>query len=109
LDRNTEVRAFLDEYRQAHEQKDLNRLSALYVKFTPRQRDALRAYLDNAIDLKVDLEDLEIEPSDSDIVISCTRRDSFKDGESGKRQRLEVHLTQLLVREGEKWKIADER
>lgn len=104
-----EVQTFLDEYKQAHEQKNLQRLSVLYVEFTPRQRDALQAYLDNAAELTVELKDVEIERSENDLVISCTRRDSFKDAETGKRQHLEVHLTQLWVREGDKWKIADER
>jgi len=108
-DSNVEVRELLDEYRQAHEQKDLNRLAALYVSFTARQREAVRAYLEGATELTVDLQDVQLEVSDQDIVVSCTRRDSFIDRRSRKHQHLEIRLTQLLVREGGKWKIADER
>jgi TolB-like protein/ketosteroid isomerase-like protein len=108
-DHKAEVGQLLQEYRRAHEQKDVDGLAALYTSLTNRQRNALHAYLDNAIDLRVELDDVRIETSDQDIVVSCTRRDHFKDRESGKTARLEIRVTQLWVHEGGTWKIADER
>lgn len=101
-----EVIEFLEEYRRAHEQKDLDRLAALYVSLSARQREALRAYLDTADRLTVELADVRIEPHEYDVAVSYTRRDRFVDRESGKAQRVEVRLTKILVREGGKWKIA---
>ena len=44
----SEVREVLEDYRHLLERKDLDKLAALYVRFTDRQREALRAYFDNA-------------------------------------------------------------
>jgi uncharacterized caspase-like protein/TolB-like protein len=108
-DVTTEVRRVLEEYRRAHELKDLDRLAALYVSFSERQRKALREYLDNARDLTVELSDISVQPHEKDMVVSFTRRDHFVDKESGKPVRLEVRLTKVLVRENGQWKIAGAR
>jgi uncharacterized caspase-like protein len=107
--RKAEILGLLQEYRRAHQQKNMEGVAALYVSVSKRQRDALRAYLENAVNLTVELDDVEIEASDEDLVVSCTRRDRFMDRASGKPARLEIRLTQLWVREDGKWKIADER
>jgi TolB-like protein/ketosteroid isomerase-like protein len=105
-DTTADVLAALEEYRRALEHKDLDALAALYVAFPDRQREALRAYLANAADLKVGIADVEVAPRGSEVAVSFTRRDQFIDQESGKPARLEVRLTKIFVRAGGKWKIA---
>jgi TolB-like protein/ketosteroid isomerase-like protein len=100
------VRALLQDYREALEHKDLDRLAALYVSFSPQQRSALRDYLQNAIDFSVEVSDVTVVPHERDVAVAYTRRDHFVDRESGKTVRLEVRLTKIVVREGGKWKIA---
>jgi uncharacterized caspase-like protein/TolB-like protein len=101
-----EALATLEEYRQALEDKDLNKLAGLYAAFSERQREALRAYLDNAAALKVEIADVEVELRGNTVAVSFTRRDQFIDQQSGKLTRLEVRLTKIFVRDGGKWKIA---
>ena len=108
-DVEAEVRAFLEEYRRAHEQKDLERLANLYVSFSERQRNALRVYLDNANGLVVEVTDVSIEPREHEVAVSYTRRDRFVDRESGKPTQVEVRLTKVLVRDNGKWRIAGGR
>ncbi len=103
---DVEVKEVLDEYRGALQQKDLDRLGTLYVAFSPRQRDALREYLQNAAGLIVELSDITVAPHGDGVAVSYTRRDRFIDTASGKPQRLEVRLTKILVRDNGQWKIA---
>ena len=106
---SAEIRAVLEAYRRALEQKDLYRLAALYVAFPERQREALRTYLDNAVDFAVEFADVAIAPHGGDMAVSYTRRDRFVDKASGKSVRLEVRLTRVLVHEGGTWKITGGR
>lgn len=106
---DADVTAFLEAYRRAHEQKDLDRLASLYVSFSVRQRDALQAYLDSAVDLVVEITDVTIEHLGDRVSVSYTRRDRFVDRESDKPTRVEVRLTKTLVRDGGAWKIAERR
>jgi hypothetical protein len=101
-----EVLAVLEEYRQALEEKAIDRIAALYSSFSARQRDALRGYLDAATDLSVELDDVSVTPHGVDLMVAFTRRDSFTDRESEKPVRLEVRLTKTLVRLDGAWKIA---
>jgi uncharacterized caspase-like protein/ketosteroid isomerase-like protein len=103
---DAEVREVLEEYRGALQQKDLDRLAALYVTFSPRQREALREYLQNAAGLIVELSDVTVAPHSDGVAVSYTRRDRFIDTVSGKPQRLEVRLTKILVRDNGQWKMA---
>ena len=57
-----EVRQVIEAYRDALEHKDLDRLVGLYLSFSARQREALRAYLDNATGLTVEMSDITVEP-----------------------------------------------
>ena len=100
---------FIETYRAALEAKNLDQLVALYVSFSDRQRDALRAYLQNATGLRVTLSDVTVEPRGNEIAISYTRRDRFIDQQSGKPQSLEVRLTKILVREQGTWKFSGGR
>jgi ketosteroid isomerase-like protein len=97
----------LEEYRVALENKDLDQLAALYVTFSDRQRQALRAYMENAAGLIVELSDVTVAPLGDAIAVTYTRRDHFIDRESGKPQRLEVRLTKILVPDSGGWKITD--
>jgi TolB-like protein len=105
----TEVRQVIEAYRSALEHKDLPRLEALYTAFSARQREALRAYLENATGLTVTFSDVTIEPRGDEVAVSYTRRDQFVDKESAKPQHLEVRLTKILVRENGTWKISGGR
>lgn len=96
----------LEEYRQALEQKDLDRVAQLYETFSDRQRKALRTYLDNAVHLEVEIVDIQVEMHGGRVAVSFTRRDRFIDRASGKPTRLEVRLTKIFVRWGGKWVIA---
>jgi TolB-like protein len=100
-----QVRAFLDRYRQALEQKNVDDVAKLYVSFSPRQREALQGYLATAKDLAVELDDVTITPHDAGVAVSFTRRDHFTDAQSGRPVRLEVRLTKVLVQEHSDWKI----
>ena len=105
-DVDTQVLEVLEEYRGALQQKDLDRLAALYVTFTARQRDALHEYLQNAAGLIVELSDVSVVKHTDGVAVSYTRRDRFIDTVSGKPQRLEVRLTKILVRDNGQWKMA---
>lgn len=100
------VRQMLESYRAALERKDLDGLSALYVSFPARQREALRTYLESAAGLQVELADIIIEPRGADVAVTYTRRDRFVDKDSAKPQRLEVRLTKILVLENDNWKFS---
>jgi uncharacterized caspase-like protein/TolB-like protein len=104
-----EAEQLLEAYRRALEDKDVDRLAALYVSFSPRQRDAVRVYLENATGLTVEFSDVAVEPRGNDLAVTYTRHDRFVDRESDKAQRLEVRLTKILVREKGQWKIAGGR
>lgn len=106
VDPTAEVQQLLETYRGALERKDLDALAALYRYFSARQREALRVYLENASDLRVELADVAIEPRGADVTVTYTRRDRFVDKESAKPQRLEVRLTKILVREQGAWKFS---
>ncbi len=100
-----EVRALLEEYREGHERKQIDRLANQWVDFSGRQREALRRYLDQADDLTLELSDLAIEPHEKDVTVAFTRVVRFVDRESGKPVRLELRQRMVLVRFNDKWKI----
>lgn len=100
-----EVRALLEEYREGHEKKQIDRLADQWVAFSTRQREALRRYLDQADDLTLELSDLAIEPHEQDVTIAFTRIVRFVDRESGKPVRLELRQRMVLVRLNDRWKI----
>jgi TolB-like protein len=109
LDVAAQVRRVLEEYRVALQTKNLDRLAAVYMSFSSRQRAAVRAYLENAVGLTVEFSDFEIEPRGPEVVVSYTRRDHFTDRVSAKTQALEVRLTKIMVHQNGQWKIASGR
>jgi uncharacterized caspase-like protein len=105
LDLDSQVRRLLDEYREGHEFKQIDRLANQWVSFSERQREALRRYLDQADDLTLELNDVAIEPHEEDVTVAFTRVVRFVDRESGKPVRLEIRQRMVLVRQSEQWKI----
>lgn len=99
------VRKLFEEYQQALQAKDVDHLATLYVSFSARRREALRAYLDNAKDYEAEIADVTVVPHGNETAVSYTRRDRFVDRGTGKPINLEVRLTRIVVREGGKWKI----
>ncbi len=100
-----EVRALLERYRLALQQKDLDAVAALSVSFSDRQRAALRAYFANADNFVVEIADVTVTRGDDGVTVSFLRRDRFDDAESGRPVRLEVRLTKMVVQEQATWKI----
>ncbi len=100
-----QVRAVLEDYRRALEEKNVDRVATLSAAFSARQRAALQGYLQTATDLRVELTDVALIPHETGVVASFTRRDQFIDRETGKPVRLEVRLSKILVRENGTWKI----
>lgn len=103
---DAEVIAVLEQYRRAHETRDIDALAQLYVSFSERQREALREYLSSAEDLHVELTDVRVETTNGGVTVTYTRRDRFRDRESGRPVELEVRLTKILVRHGGAWRFA---
>jgi uncharacterized membrane protein len=99
------VQALLERYRHAVEVKNVDEVAQLYVAFSERQREALRAYLATANDLTVELADVSITAHESGMAVSFTRSDHFTDVKSNRPVRLEVRLTKVLVQENSTWKI----
>lgn len=100
-----DVRALVERYRRAVQEKNLDAVAASYVDFSDRQRTALANYFGNATDLQVEIADLRLTPHDDGIAVSFVRRDRFTDASSGRPVRLEVRLTKIVVRDQDTWKI----
>ncbi len=101
-----EAQSLLERYRQALVNKDVEAFARLYVDFPAQRRATLARYLGNAVDLRVEIEDVRVEAHGQDVVISFLRRDRFIDRESGKAVTLEVRLTRRLVHTAQGWLIA---
>ena len=104
-DAETEIKQVLGAYTRAYQEKDLESLQKLYVSLPPSQVEALRAYLNNATDLSVELDDVNVEAQEGKASVSYTRRDHFTEKASGKKINLEVRLKKTFVREEGKWKF----
>lgn len=95
----------LEEFRAALEAKDLERLARVYATFSPRHRDALRAYFENAADLRVEISDVTLDEQANGVLVSYTRRDRFVDRQSDKAVQLEARLAKLFVHDHGTWKV----
>lgn len=105
-DTEVAVRQLLEEYRQALEAKNLDRLEKIYVDFPGGRREALRQYLEGTHNLSVQIGDVVISPHGGDIIVSYTRTDKFVDRQSGRPVQLEVRLTRAVSLTPGGWKIA---
>jgi TolB-like protein/ketosteroid isomerase-like protein len=105
-DEESEIRKLLDDYRRAFTEKDLGGLAKFYVSFPPSQLEAMRAYLNNATDLNVEIDEISVTMQGGNVSVAYTRRDYFTEKATGRKINLEVRLKKTLVREEGKWKIA---
>jgi ketosteroid isomerase-like protein len=101
------ARQVLEEYRQAQEAGDLQRLASLYVAFPEGQRKKITKYLHNVAQLHVEFADVQIQPRGDELAVSYTRRDRFVDKETGEPVSLEVRVTKFLVNDSGTWKFAE--
>ncbi len=100
-----EVLKVLEEFRDALEHKDMERLARVYVSFSQGHREALRSYFDNAQELAVEIVNVALEMKDDGVLVSYTRRDRFIDRQSNKPVQLEARLAKRFVRDNGTWKI----
>ncbi len=102
------VRAVLEKYRQAHEAGDADALARLYASFSDTQRAAVSEYFKNVVNLRVELDDISIEPRGDRQLVRYLRRDRFVDRETGEELTLEVRLAKFIVTDGDELKFAAE-
>jgi TolB-like protein len=100
------IRITLERYREANEKKDLSLLAETYDQITPEQLEASTRYFENARDLAVAIEDVDIAVSGSEAAVSYTRTDRFTDAATGEDVVLEIRTTKILVQTDGVWKIA---
>ena len=103
------VAAFLEEYRQAVEARDIKRLAAMYEEFPPDQREGLERYFQGVRDLRVSLERVDIVVIGEEAVSSYTRNDDFVDVSTGRPQHVTARLTRKLRRVDGQWRFASGR
>jgi TolB-like protein len=104
-----QIRDTLEKYRRACEQKDLDLLRSVYDDLTPAQIDANRKYFQNARNLAVSFEEIDIALGQNEAAVSYTRKDRFIDNETQRPTKVEVRLTKILVLIDGTWKIASGR
>jgi len=107
-DPEAELRATLEGYRRAFEEKDLAALAGYYAGFSNEQRAALRRYFENADELRVEFADVRIAIIADRAAISFSRQDRFVDRTSGDRQQVVVRVTKLFARGPSGWQIVPE-
>lgn len=100
-----DVRSLLEQYRAAIEQKDLERIGALQVAFTPEQRAALQRYFDAATDLHLRFADVEVVIDGLRAVATLTREDRFHDTRTGRDMDLRLRVTAHLRKLDGAWKM----
>ena len=100
---DTEIRALLEAYRRALEEKNVEAVAATHVELSPEQRAGFERYFAGAEDLKVTLTDIDILLAGEDALATFTRRDSFHDRKSGNPVELEVRLSSEVVRKDGRW------
>jgi TolB-like protein len=105
-DTKASVAAFLEEYRQATEARDTDRLAAMYEEFPSDQREGLTRYFKRVRDLRVTLEHVDIVVIGAEAVSSYTRNDDFVDVGTGRPQHVTARLTRTLRRVDGRWRFA---
>lgn len=99
------IRAVLEAYRAALEQKNLDALAAVHVELNDAQRAALGKYFESAEGLRVAVADVEVMVEGGEALVTFTRRDAFTDRRSGKPVELEVRLSSIAVQVQGAWKL----
>ncbi len=105
LPSENEIRATLERYRRACELKDLDALASVYDALSPAQIEANRRYFQNAHDLTVSFEEIDVASGGDEAVVSYTPRDRFVDGETSAPTKVDIRLTKKLVRIEGAWKL----
>lgn len=104
-DQEALIRALLARYGAALEAKSIDQLAALQVEMGDSQRASLARYFASAGDLHVRISNIDVLVEGDEAVATFTREDMFDDARSGRRMRLEVRISGLLVKEQNTWKI----
>ena len=104
-----EVAAFLERYRKTIEARDVDALAMFYVEFPSDQRVALARYFADAPDLRVTLDDVDVNVAGDEAVVTYTRTDVFVDAQSGREMRVMTRPTKLLRRQDAAWRLAPGR
>jgi TolB-like protein len=104
-DEETLIRSLLARYGAALEAKSIEQLAALQVEMRDSQRASLARYFASAGDLHVRISNIDVLVEGDEAVATFTREDVFDDARSGRRMRLEVRISGLLVKEQSTWKI----
>jgi len=108
-DAAAEIAAFLEEYRQATESRDVAAVDRLYVTFPPEQRAALERYCASVQELRVTISRVEVAAVGDEAVVNYTRTDDFVDVPTRRPQHVSLRLTKTLRRVDGRWRISTTR
>jgi ketosteroid isomerase-like protein/TolB-like protein len=97
------IRTLLEAYRAALEKEDVEAVAAVHVELGPEQRTSFARYFDSAEDLHVTLSNVDVLVEGDEALATFTRRDVFRDRESGKPVELEVRLSSVVVQQDGRW------
>jgi adenylate cyclase len=97
------IRAALEAYRAALEQEDLEAVAATHVALGSEQRTGFERYFEATDDLRVEVNDVDVLQVGGEALVTFTRRDVFRDHESGKQVELEVRLSSEVVLQDDRW------
>jgi TolB-like protein/ketosteroid isomerase-like protein len=100
-----DVRAILEQYREALEAKDIDRLAAVHVAMSDAQREAMTRYFKGVSELSVKFTDVDVQVEGEKALATFTRNDYFKDAETGRETHLEVRLSSEMAKQKEGWRI----
>lgn len=98
-----ELTALLEAYRTALERKDVDAVAATHLSLTDEQRAGFARYFESADQLSVAVSDVEVLLDGDEALVTFTRRDVFRDRDSGKDVELEVRLSTVVVRKDGRW------
>lgn len=97
------IEAVLEAYRAALQAKDVDGVAKVHVELSSDQRDGFVRYFASADDLSVTVTDVDVLLDGNEALATFTRRDEFKDHNSGKDVHLEVRLSSVVVQQDGKW------
>ena len=88
---------------RVEEQKDVDAVAATHVSLTDEQRNGFVRYFASADGLTVTLSGVDVMFDGEEGLATFTRRDAFRDRDSGKDVQLEVRLSTVVVRQDGRW------
>ncbi|MEW6271518.1 MAG: adenylate/guanylate cyclase domain-containing protein [Thermodesulfobacteriota bacterium] len=98
--------AVLERYRRALEGRSVAEIAAVYAEFPDEQQAAQQRYFENARDLKVAIENVDIAVVGDEAVVSFTRTDDFVDQGTGRPMHVVVRLTKVVKQSDGAWKLS---